>query len=131
MGIKKIVESLTAYLDEGQRKKRMDCDQIVVLLGKLEDKEKKAEEETGQREQPGEAQKAQDGNQDSQCTTQERRGTCQGTDEGKMQVIIGWPAAPRSGDDCIQPHFCHTRGAVVLVCSDVCLERMRFLPDTR
>lgn len=41
MGMKKIVESLAAYLDEGKRSKRMDCDQIVALLDKLEAKEKK------------------------------------------------------------------------------------------
>ncbi len=41
MGINKIVEKLKTYLDEGERKKRADCDQIVVLLEKLEEKEKK------------------------------------------------------------------------------------------
>lgn len=43
MGIKKIVENLTAYLDESKRKKSIDCDQIMALLDKLEEKEKKLE----------------------------------------------------------------------------------------
>lgn len=57
MGIKKIVESLTAYLDEGQRKKRMDCDQIVVLLGKLEDKEKKLKKKLDKENNPAKRKK--------------------------------------------------------------------------
>ena len=57
MEIKKLVKSLTAYLDEGQRKKRVDCDQIIVLLGKLEEKEKKLKKKLEKENNPAKRKK--------------------------------------------------------------------------
>lgn len=57
MGMKKIVESLTSYLDEGQRKKRMDCDQITALLDKLGEKEKKLTKKLEQEKNPAKRKK--------------------------------------------------------------------------
>ena len=57
MGIKKIVENLTAYLDEGKRKKRVDCDQILVLIEKLGEKEKKLEKKLEKEKNPAKRKK--------------------------------------------------------------------------